>query len=230
MCCAACIASNIQSEISPEIVKILYSKYDKKAISTLPKVQFEGRIIVIQTAGEADRAAAYLMSFPRLGIDTETRPNFKPGGMHPVALLQVATPEACFLFRLNRFGLTDGLVRLLTSPSVLKVGLSLTDDWAQLRKRKEFKPVNYVELQDYVKLLGIHDMSLQKLYANFFGQKISKNQQLTNWEADVLTESQKCYAATDAWTCLQLYDIITELRATHDYQLIEVPEPETLHQ
>ena len=104
------------------------------------------------------------------------------------------------------------------------------DDWSQLRKRKEFKPVNYVELQDYVKPLGVLDMSLQKLYANFFRQKISKSQQLTNWEADALTESQKSYAATDAWTCLQLYDIITELLATHDYQLIEVPEPETHHQ
>ena len=207
-------------------VKILYSKFDKKAIPELPKVEFGGRIIVIQTAGEADRAVNYLMQFPQLGIDTETRPNFKPGGMNPVALLQVSTPEACFLFRLNRFGLTDSLVQLFTSKAVEKIGLSLHDDWAQLRKRKEFQPVNYVELQDYVKPFGIKDMSLQKLYANFFGQKISKNQRLTNWEADVLTEPQKRYAATDAWSCLQLYQKMTELLATRAYRLIEVPEPE----
>lgn len=204
-------------------VKILYSKFDKKAIPELPKVEFGGRIIVIQTAGEADRAVNYLMQFPQLGIDTETRPNFKPGGMNPVALLQISTPEACFLFRLNRFGLTDSLVQLFTSEAVEKIGLSLHDDWAQLRKRKEFLPVNYVELQDYVKPFGIKDMSLQKLYANFFGQKISKNQRLTNWEADVLTEPQKRYAATDAWSCLQLYQKMTELLATRAYRLIEVP-------
>ncbi len=204
-------------------VKILYSKFDKKAIPELPKVEFGGRIIVIQTAGEADRAVNYLMQFPQLGIDTETRPNFKPGGMNPVALLQVSTPEACFLFRLNRFGLTDSLVQLFTSETVEKIGLSLHDDWAQLRKRKDFQPVNYVELQDYVKPFGIKDMSLQKLYANFFGQKISKNQRLTNWEADVLTEPQKRYAATDAWSCLQLYQKMTELLATRAYRLIEVP-------
>ena len=143
--------------------------------------------------------------------------------MNPVALLQVSTPEACFLFRLNRFGLTDSLVQLFTSETVEKIGLSLHDDWAQLRKRKEFQPVNYVELQDYVKPFGIKDMSLQKLYANFFGQKISKNQRLTNWEADVLTEPQKRYAATDAWSCLQLYQKMTELLATRAYRLIEVP-------
>jgi len=139
----------------------------------------------------------------------------------------VSTPDTCFLFRLNRFGLTDALVRLFTSERIQKVGLSLHDDWAQLRKRKEFKPVNFIELQDYVKPLGVVDMSLQKLYANFFGQKISKTQRLTNWEADVLTEAQKRYAATDAWTCLRLYDIITELFNTHAYRLVLVPEPET---
>lgn len=208
-------------------MRTIYSKFDKAAIQSLPVVQFQGRVIVIQTAGEADRAVDYLMQFPRLGIDTETRPNFKPGGMNPVALLQVSTPDTCFLFRLNRFGLTDALVRLFTSERIQKVGLSLHDDWAQLRKRKEFQPVNFIELQDYVKPLGVVDMSLQKLYANFFGQKISKTQRLTNWEADVLTEAQKRYAATDAWTCLRLYDIITELFNTHAYRLVLVPEPET---
>ena len=207
-------------------MKTLYSKFDKKVIPDLPKVQFEGRVIVIQTVGEAKRAVDYLLTFPRVGIDTETRPNFKPGGMNPVALLQVSTPEACFLFRLNRFGLPDCLVRLLTSEAVEKVGLSLHDDWAQLCKRKDFQPVNYIELQDYVKPFGIQDMSLQKLYANFFGQKISKTQRLTNWEADVLTEAQKRYAATDAWSCLQLYDIMKELLSTRAYRLIKVPEPE----
>ena len=73
-------------------------------------------------------------------------------------------------------------------------------------------------------------MSLQKLYANFFGQKISKAQRLTNWEADVLSEAQKRYAATDAWSCLQLYDVMNELLRTRDYQLIEIPEPEIIIQ
>jgi len=207
-------------------VKRIYDKYDKKAIPNLPVTHFEGRIIVIQSEGEARRAVDYLMTFPRVGIDTETRPNFKPGGMHPVALLQVSTETICFLFRLNRIGLPSCVVRLLEAESTVKVGLSLHDDWSQLCKRAEFKPTNYVELQDYVKPLGIIDMSLQKLYANLFGQKISKNQRLTNWEADVLTEAQKLYAATDAWACLKLHDEIGHLLATHDYELIKTQNDE----
>ncbi|MBP5770313.1 MAG: 3'-5' exonuclease domain-containing protein 2 [Bacteroidaceae bacterium] len=201
-------------------MKILYSKYDKHQIVNLPVVQFEGRVIVIQSAGEARRAIDYLLTFPRVGIDTETRPNFKPGGMNPVALLQVSTPEACFLFRLNRIGLPSSIIRLFTDKGTQKIGLSLHDDWAQLRKRADFHPENDIDLQDYVKPLGILDMSLQKLYANLFGYKISKTQRLTNWEADVLTEKQKRYAATDAWVCLQLFDEVNRLLKTRDYQLI----------
>ena len=206
-------------------MKTIYSHYDKNAIATLPKVLFEGRIIVIQSTGEARRAVDYLLRCPRLGIDTETRPNFKPGGMHPVGLLQVSTPDTCFLFRLNRIGLPASVVRLLADEGVQKIGLSLHDDWAQLRRRTDFEPGNYVELQDYVKRLGIEDMSLQKLYANLFGQKISKTQRLTNWDADVLTEAQKRYAATDAWACLQLFAEVTRLSERRNYQLITSQEP-----
>ena len=206
-------------------MKTIYSHFDKHAIATLPKALFEGRIIVIQSVGEARRAVTYLSRFPRLGIDTETRPNFKPGGMNPVGLLQVATSDTCFLFRLNYIGLPECVIRLLSDPGVEKLGLSLHDDWAQLRRRTDFEPGNYVDLQDYVKKLGIQDMSLQKLYANLFGQKISKTQRLTNWDADVLTEAQKRYAATDAWACLKLFNEINRLISTRDYELITTQEP-----
>lgn len=203
-------------------MKTIYDKFDKKTVATLPKDEFSGRVIVIQSVGEARRAVDYLLRFPRLGIDTETRPNFKPGAMNPVALLQVATPDTCFLFRLNFIGLPSCLVRLLTDSSSQRIGLSLHDDWSQLRRRADFEPVNYVELQDYVKQLGIEDMSLQKLYANLFRRKISKTQRLTNWEADVLTEPQKRYAATDAWACLKMYDEINRLLTTGNFKLVKV--------
>ena len=205
-------------------MKTLFEKIDKRLVVELPKVQFEGRIIVIQSEGEARKAVDYLQTFPRLGIDTETRPNFKPGSMNPVALLQVATPDTCFLFSLNQIGLPACVIHLLSEKAPQKIGLSLNDDWTQLRRRIDFKPSNYVELQDYVKQLGIADMSLQKLYANLFGQKISKNQRLSNWEADVLSEAQKRYAATDAWACLNLFDEINRLLTTRDYRLIPIQE------
>ena len=61
-----------------------------------------------------------------------------------------------------------------------------------------------------VKVFEITDMSLQKIYAILFHQKISKNQQLSNWEADQLTEAQQNYAAIDAWACLRIYDYLKD--------------------
>ena len=180
---------------------------------------FEGPITVVISEAEAARACAFLATQPRLGIDTETRPNFRRGGMNPVALLQLSTYERAFLFRLNRIGLTQPLVDLLQNPNVLKVGLSLKDDWGQLHRRASFQPANYVELQEYVREIGILDMSLQKIYANLFRRRISKAQQLTNWEADSLSEAQQRYAATDAWACLRIYDDVTTLKANGKFIL-----------
>lgn len=205
--------------------KTIYTKFDKKAISALPVVEFPGRIVTVLTAGEAERAVDFLLTQPILGIDTETRPAFRKGITYKVALLQVSTHDICFLFRLNRIGVTPAIIRLLENTTVPMVGLSLSNDLLSLHHRADFKPGMFVDLQNEVNRLGILDQSLQKLYANLFHQKISKRQRLTNWEADVLTDRQRIYAATDAWTCIRLYEEICRLADTGDYTLVTVEEP-----
>lgn len=206
--------------------KTLYSKFDKKMITGLPQVTFPGRIISIISPGETQKAVDYLLSSDILGVDTETKPSFHPGEHHQVALLQVSNRTTCFLFRLNLTGLTPAIQRLLEDTTVKKIGLSWHDDIRGLEARKPFKPGLFIDLQDLVPSFGIKDLSLQKLYANFFHQKISKRQRLSNWEAPVLDEKQRQYAAIDAWTCILLYDEMVRLMETKDYELIVVPEPE----
>jgi ribonuclease D len=200
--------------------KTIYNKFDKKLITDLPVAQFEGRIIVILTAGEAERAVNFLLSQPILGLDTETRPSFQRGHQHRVALLQVATDNICFLFRLNHIGMSPAIVRLLEDTTVTKVGLSWHDDLNALHRLGSFQTGEFIEIQSHVHDIGIEDMSLQKIYANLFGQKISKRQQLTNWEADILSDKQKLYAATDAWACINIYREIISLKEQGNYQLI----------
>ena len=207
------------------MTKVLYNKFDKKLITGLPTVSFTGRIIVVFTVADARKAVDFLLRNPILGLDTETRPCFKRGRQNVVSLLQVATPHVCFLFRLNLIGLPPEIIHLLEDTTVPKVGLSLHDDVLSLSKRASFTPGAFIDLQHLVKDIGIEDMSLQKLYANFFGMKISKSQQLSNWEADVLTERQKLYAATDAWACIKIYKEYLRLRETHDYTLQIIDEP-----
>lgn len=204
--------------------KTIYHKYDKQRIADLPKVLFEGRIVVILTESEAQKAVDYLLSQPILGVDTETRPSFKKGRANKVALLQVASHEICFLFRLNQLGISPAVKRLLEDKSVPKIGLSWHDDLNMLHKSGEFETGYFIDLQNHVREIGVEDLSLQKLYANFFGQKISKRERLTNWEADILNDKQKQYAATDAWACIMLYEELMRLEETGDYELIKTVE------
>ncbi len=206
--------------------RTIYNKFDKQLIAKLPVVKYSGRIITILSEGEAERAVDYLLSQPIIGIDSETRPAFRKGHTYKVSLLQVATQDICFLFRLNFIGLPPCLIRLLENKQVPMVGLSLQNDLRALHERAPFKPGRFIDLQQMVGKVGIQDMSLQKLYANLFHQRICKRQRLSNWEADVLTEKQKEYAAIDAWSCILIYDEILSLTATGDYDYVVVtPEP-----
>lgn len=204
--------------------KTIYNKFDKATINALPLVEYPHKINVILNEYEAERAVEYLLTCDILGVDTETKPAFRRGQNHKVALLQVATRDQCFLFRLNHLGMPQSLIKLLSNRMVPMVGLSWHDDIISLHRRAEFTPGWFIDIQDIIGNLGIEDKSLQKLYANLFGEKISKRQRLTNWEADVLTDKQKEYAAIDAWACINLYDEIMRLMVTKDYDLIKVAE------
>ena len=205
-------------------MRILYSKFNKEAIHELPQVLFTGRIIVITSEKKAEKAVDFLLKQSILGVDTETRPVFRKGQSYKVSLLQVATHDTCFLFRLNILGITPSIKRLLENTETKMIGLSWHDDLLALHKRSDFKKGNFIDLQDIIGDLGIKDLSLQKLYANIFRQKISKRQRLTNWNNETLSEKQKQYAATDAWACIQLYEEIMRLKVSGDYQLVEVED------
>ena len=194
---------------------------NKEELSNMPKAAFPGQIHVVSTPQEAERAVAYLKKCPLVGIDSETRPSFSKGQVHKVALLQVSSEDHCFLFRLNQTGLTLPVIMLLENPNVIKVGLSLKDDFMMLHKRAPFEQRGCIELQEYVRMFGIQDKSLQKIFGILFGQKISKSQQLSNWEAEQLTQPQQLYAATDAWACLTIYNRLQELKQTGDYVIAD---------
>lgn len=181
---------------------------DKAIINTLPIESFQGEIHVVDTVEEAQQALSDLCRHNILGIDTETRPSFRKGHTNKVSLIQISTHTDCYLFRINKIGLIDGLRELLTNEKVLKVGISLRDDFSVLHRVDDFEPHNFLDLQSVIRDYGISDMSLQKIYAIIFGKKISKAQRLSNWEAAELSVPQQYYAALDAWACLHIYDAL----------------------
>ncbi|MBQ6652364.1 MAG: 3'-5' exonuclease domain-containing protein 2 [Prevotella sp.] len=206
--------------------RLIYNKYDKRMLSALPVETFEGNVVVITNETDARKAVRFLLSCDMLGVDTETRPSFRPGQIYKVSLLQVATRKECFLFRLNKMGITPSVKRLLENVDVPMIGLSWHDDLLSLHRRGEFTAGNFVDLQHLVRNIGIEDLALQKIYANLFHKKINKRQQLSNWDAPELNERQRQYAALDAWACLRIYGELERLERTGDFQLVKVVEPE----
>lgn len=207
-------------------MEIFRSKISKEEINGMEVESFKGRIYIVDSVAEANRVLEVIMEYATVGLDTETRPSFKKGKLYNVSLLQIATDDMCWLFRLNSIGYPESLVHFFENEEVLKVGLSLKDDFRSLHRSICFEPKSYVELQNSVSSYGIEEKSLQKIYAILFGKKISKSQRLSNWDAEELTCKQQAYAALDAWACLKIYNKLEEMREKHDYIVEKVSEAE----
>ena len=172
----------------------------------MPVAAFEGEVIVVDREEQVADAVAYLSRQRTIGVDTEARPSFQRGTHYPTALVQIATHERCYLFRLTHVGMPQALADIFANPKICKVGLAFKDDINGLRRRRNFVPANCIDVQSLVAKYGILDLGLQKIFAICFGKKISKTQQLTNWENSHPTPEQARYASTDAWATLLIYE------------------------
>jgi len=178
-------------------------------LELLPLTSFEGKIIVVESLLTFNGAMQMLEQETVLGFDTETKPSFKKGKNNKVALLQLSTEDYAVLFRINKIGFPEPLARLMANPNIIKVGAAIRDDIKGLQGITLFKPQGFVELQDLAKKLEIEQIGLKNLAAIVLNIKISKRQQLSNWENEELGLSQLKYAATDAWVG---YKVFMEIR------------------
>ena len=183
------------------------SSISPEDLQKLDCISFPGEIHVIDSLGpEFNKAVSYLRSQDVIGFDTETRPSFSASQpRYGVALLQLSGPSKAFLFRIKKTGMHRRLCSLLSDKRIIKVGAAVYDDICGLQKYSMFTPNSFVDLQKIVWEYGIRDKSVKKMSAIILGYRISKTQQLSNWEADKLSEQQVLYAATDAWVCREMY-------------------------
>lgn len=181
-------------------------KISNEQTALLPAVEFRGEIRVIEHERDIAAACKYLSGQSVIGFDTETRPSFRPGVMFRVSLLQLSSPEVCYLFRLNKIPLAKPILQLLEDRDTLKIGADVAGDLRSLRKIRHFRDGGFVDLQSIASEWGIEEKSLRKLSAIVLGRRVSKAQRLSNWEAATLTDKQRLYAATDAWVCTRIYD------------------------
>ncbi len=187
------------------------SKITEEEIKMLPLKHFEGDVHVVESYESFERVINIIEKSKILGFDTETKPTFKKRINNNVSLVQLSTADKVFLIRLNKTGLPGRLTRVLGNDNIIKVGVAIKDDIKALQKLNNFIPKGFIELQDYVKDFGIENNGLKKLAAIVLNFRISKNQQTSNWDNDVLTDSQIRYAATDAWVCYKIYQKLNHI-------------------
>ena len=181
-------------------------KISNEQTALLPAVEFRGEIRIVEHERDIAAACKTLAEQPVIGFDTETRPSFRPGVTFRVSLLQLSTPQLCFLFRLNKIPFAKPILQVLESKEILKIGADVAGDLRSLRQIRHFRDGGFVDLQGIAPEWGIGEKSLRKLSAIVLGRRVSKAQRLSNWEAATLTDKQQLYAATDAWVCTRIYE------------------------
>ena len=185
---------------------IFQSTITNDQTAELPSAHFDGRIVVVDREEQIEAACRDLASHRIIGFDTETRPSFKAGVTNKVSLLQLSTPTHCYLIRLCRTKLHSLLLKILSSPDIIKIGADVAGDIRSLHVLRHFKERGFVDLQQIASSWGIEEKSLRKMSAIVLGKRVSKAQRLSNWEASTLTPQQQMYAATDAWVCIEIYN------------------------
>lgn len=185
---------------------VFQSTITNEQTAQLSPAHFDGKIIVIQNETQIEEACRDLASQRIIGFDTETRPSFKAGVTNKVSLLQLSTQERCYLIRLNRVKLHSAILKILSNPNIIKIGADVAGDIRSLHVLRNFKERGFLDLQKIVSAWDIEEKSLRKMSAIVLGERVSKAQRLSNWEANQLTPQQQIYAATDAWVCIKIYE------------------------
>ena len=196
---------------SPETPTVETRKISKAEINELPLIAWEGEIQILETVEAMEAAVAELVKCPsganetHLGFDTETRPTFKKGDYYPPALVQLATSDCVYLFRISKTGTLAPLLPILESPDIIKTGVAIKDDVKELRAMEDFTPVGFVEIADITVKLGYENRGLRALAGLLLKGRISKAAQVSNWARPELDQKQIRYAATDAWISREIY-------------------------
>lgn len=182
----------------------------KEEVLTLDIIRFPGKVVIVDDPEELEELLILLSKEAYLGFDTETKPSFKKGEYHNPAIIQISTQETAYLIRIQKTGFTNAFKLFFENKSVIKIGISIRDDLKDMRKVREFEPGGFIDLNNVAGRLGITQIGVKSLTGIFLKRRVSKGQQTSNWENEILTEKQQNYAATDAWICLEIYSWLLE--------------------
>ena len=178
---------------------VLRRRLSCEEINAMPLFHYEGPVQVIRTLEDWKNALPDLRSEDLLGFDTETRPSFRKGRRNFPALIQLATANAVYLVQLAFLPFGPHVVEILANPDQVKAGVGIRDDMRDLGRLHDFEPAGLVDLGGVARAHKLPSQGLRTLAANFFGWRISKGSQCSNWSLMEQTPRQIASPATDAW-------------------------------
>ena len=177
----------------------------KEDVKKYPLIDFTARVHLIEDLKDVSKCFDVISSASLIGFDTETKPSVKKGVHHHISLVQISVDNDVFLFRINKIGLIQELLNVFNNPNIVKVGIDIKNDITGLQKLKQFKPSNFIDLNQLAKKNNFQSIGAVKLTIMMLGFRISKRQRLSDWNLDILTDQQKIYAAIDAWICPKIF-------------------------
>lgn len=143
------------------------------------------------------------------GMDVEWKPTFRKGEYSSPAVLQLATQQVCLIVQLvflDHF--PESLKDILRDPRVELAGVGIDNDSQKLKDDYELSCDGLVDLgslaKNNIQEAGLKT-GLKALAKRIFNVDMKKGAQMSNWELDVLNETQIRYAAFDAWMCSELH-------------------------
>lgn len=197
--------------------KLIESKYRyKETISEEELLKFktesfEGKIILVEKKSDCKRDISHIREQKVVGIDTESKPVFKSGQQSKISLIQISLDDCCYLFRINKIGITPEIVQFIEDPNIYKIGLDLRGDIRAINKIEPINHQKFIEIQKICPAYGIKEQGLQKIYGIIFNKYINKEQRLSDWNEKQLSIQQLQYAALDAWAVLRIYKELVSL-------------------
>ncbi|KAL2046133.1 hypothetical protein N7G274_001580 [Stereocaulon virgatum] len=171
-----------------------------------------------------------------LGFDIEWKMNASAadGVKKNVALIQMASEKRIALFHIARYpnGTTvddfvaPALKRIMESPSISKVGVSVKGDCTRLRKFMNIESRGIFELSHLYKLVKYSSGDVKKINKLMvsLAQQVQEHLQLPLWKGEVrssdwsqdLNYRQIQYAASDSYAGFQLYHMLESKRKALD--------------
>lgn len=227
----------------------------KEELESLPRLPFNGKIIIVESLEAQARAVQFLSEAGQesgcqrrvLGFDSETKVEFprNRGGhvkKNKVATIQISTiDQTCFIFRLrtesnerrqvSEVGIGPALKSLIESERTTLVAHGLKSDLICLQRDYGVRITGGVCLQQCAQAIPSFPQSLNGNCGVFLGHSLDKSKRLTlsNWEQAILTEKQRSYAGIDAFASVALYYELRNLLASSSLGLLpleaRIPPP-----